>query len=382
MRRHNWTGEGGLLMTYRGLGLLAALAVIVGALGTGGVGLAVRPLPAQEASPGASATGSPAASPVDSTAGLLATVNAQGTATALAATAQAAAAPQQTVSAISTQNAEIQVALAALATREADSAQEAAMAEARASAAEATIATLSTAQANAQATMTGLGTAEADARATAAALSTAVAEVTATANAVPTATPEPTATPTPMPTPTPVPEAGDVLYETGESGLEDWPASQEWKTVAGMLVNDGTVFDYDRWLKAPFTPGQISDYAVEAEIQYVRGNGIFGVVARADDNEGYRVGVNWSNCTGGPNAGVAESGNAINYCQFLDASRWEADSEWHTYRAEVQGNTIAFFMDGNLLAETTDNQFLAGGQVGLFSSGCQITVRSVRVIAL
>jgi hypothetical protein len=179
-----------------------------------------------------------------------------------------------------------------------------------------------------------------------------------------------------------VPQAGDVLYETGEGGFEGWPASQDWATVSGMLVNDGTVFDYNRWLKAPFDLGQTNDYAIEAEIQFVNGQGIYGVVARATGDEGYRVGVNWSNCLGGPNAGVAESGNDINYCRFLNASRWEADTEWHTYRAEVQGNTVKFLMDGILLAETIDNQFLAGGQVGLFSSGCQISVRSFRVIAL
>ena len=43
---------------------------------------------------------------------------------------------------------------------------------------------------------------------------------------------------------------------------------------------------------------------------------------------------------------------------------------------------IRLLVDGGLVVSTTDNSFLKGGQVGLYSFGSQINVRSFRVVAL
>lgn len=361
-------------MAARGLGVTLIIGVTIFALGLGPRSFAAFPRPSQEASPVASPAAGPLASPVDTTTNLLATVAAQETATAVSATEQALRGPQETVSAITTQNAEMQVALGALATREAGSARAVANAEA-------TIVGLDLAQIDAQATIASLTTAQSDAQATITVLSTAVADVRATENAVPTATPEPTVTPTPEPTATPEPQAGDVLYETGEEGFQGWPVSQDWKTVDSVLVNDGTIFDYDRWIKAPFAPSNVNNYAVEAEIQLVNAEGTgFGIVARAAENAGYRIGVRVGCC---PRAAViADSGNRFNYGQDIASTEFQPGNEWHTYRVEVQGNTVRLLIDGNVMTEATVNQFLTGGEVGLFSISSQINVRSFRVIAL
>jgi hypothetical protein len=223
-----------------------------------------------------------------------------------------------------------------------------------------------------------LSTAQADAQGTIAALSTGVAAVTATANAVPTATPEPTAMPTP------VPQAGDVLYEANESsGFQGWASTAGWSNLDTMLVNDGTNYDYDQWIKAPFAPGTIRDYAVEAEIQVVQlgqGYPAFGIVVRATDDGAYWAGQNYG--LGTRNIGIASSGNAARSGSFMQSAGFDPGPDWHTYRVEVEGNSIRVLVDGSLLVSATDNSFLDGGQTGLYSFGTQINVLSFRVIAL
>lgn len=58
------------------------------------------------------------------------------------------------------------------------------------------------------------------------------------------------------------------------------------------------------------------------------------------------------------------------------------DSDWHTYRLEVQGNSIRVLLDGTVVIETSDNRYLSPGQVGLWSQGTQVNVRRFSVIAL
>lgn len=202
-----------------------------------------------------------------------------------------------------------------------------------------------------------------------------------TATPSPSPSPEPTLSPTPEPTPTPVPVAGTVLYEADTSGgLAEWSGAGGWQTVGGMLVNDGTS-DAPMFIGAPFQPST-PDYAVEVELQWARGGKAFGVVARGGDGAGY-----W--------AGFAPRCNERHiflwaapldeYCwepEVIGLTEMELDSEWHTYRVEVQGNTIRVLLDGTVVIETSDNRYLSPGQVGLWSDGAQVSVRSFSVIAL
>lgn len=231
-----------------------------------------------------------------------------------------------------------------------------------------------------------MSTAQADAQGTISALSTGVAAITATANAVPTATPEPTATSTPMPTPTPVPQAGDVLYETGETGFQDWPVSQDWKTVGGMLVNDGTNQDWTIWIPAPYQPGDVTDYAIEAQIQWVRRGPVndpsFGIVARASDSGAYWTGMLNRCCY--DFIAVVLTGDAANGfgVQWIAEQTFDPGDEWHAYRVEVQGNAIRLLIDNTVVLETTDNKYLAPGELGLWTYGTELNVRSFKVTVL
>ena len=216
-----------------------------------------------------------------------------------------------------------------------------------------------------------------------------------TATSEPTATPEPTITPTPEPTPTPVPQAGDILYATGEDGFEGWTIGGGYQVVGDMLVNDGTNEDPAQYIPAPVDLGNRSDYAVEVEMQLVRGDSGtgFGMVARATDQGAY-----WAGSCDGVYAGEFGHYIAAGERSYEPVAAWfceprgsslriafapaEPDTDWHTYRLEVQGNTLRLMVDGALVLETVDNQFLEPGQVGLFSYATQASFRNFRVIAL
>lgn len=195
----------------------------------------------------------------------------------------------------------------------------------------------------------------------------------------PTVTPEPTSTPTPEPTPTPTPTPESALYRADTlGGLEEWGGAGDWKTVSGMLVNDGTNDTQSAYIAAPFQPG-ITDYAVETEIQFVRGEGSsrsFGIVARASEDGGYWTG--WSSYYGGALIGAGRDyGDTV-----IAEADFEPDNDWHTYRLEVRGNSLRLLIDGSVIIETLDNGFLTAGSVGLWSYNAQINVRSFAVIAL
>jgi hypothetical protein len=50
---------------------------------------------------------------------------------------------------------------------------------------------------------------------------------------------------------------------------------------------------------------------------------------------------------------------------------------WHGYRVEVRGNGLTLNIDGAEVSSASDNTFLDGGRVGLWSDNAQIAVRSV-----
>jgi hypothetical protein len=259
-------------LARRALVLAAVLVFVVGMAGA--VGGAPR---------GQSSDATPKSSPVAGTPGLLATVQAQQSATAGAKTATAHVGEAQTATseaetvvaatneaftataaaqtavanavAVATQNAELQAALSGQATSQAEAENAAATAQAQLADAQATIAAQATEIAGWQAT------------------GTAIALPTATPTAIPTETPtpSPTATETPEPTATPLPKAGDVLYTADTSGgLEQWSAGGSWHYLNGMLVNDGT--SHGDVTIAPYQP-TIPDYAVEFDAQILQPDG-------------------------------------------------------------------------------------------------------------
>lgn len=282
------------------------------------------------------------------------------------------------MTAVASRNGELEAALVSLSTSEANARQAAEQAQVQATAA------LGTAQVQlvaAQATIAEQATQIVD------------LELSATANALPTSTPTesptstatPTSTVTPPPTSTPVPP----LYQAdGSGGFEEWTVGNDWIFINGMLVNDGTSSSDTGYVPAPFDLEERTDYAVEAEIQWVRegaehvANKGFGVVARASNRRAYWAGYNDFSCCGpGAFVGVGNSAGNAMYPGGVASAAYEVDNEWHTYRLEVKGNTIRLLIDGTVLIETVDNQVLQSGRVGLCADS-QINVRSFKVIAL
>jgi hypothetical protein len=200
--------------------------------------------------------------------------------------------------------------------------------------------------------------------------------VTVIAERIITATPQPDL-PTFTAVATPSVQEEVVLYQADWSnGLNGWPSGFGWSALGGMLVNDGSNRDRPpwkhTWVTAPYEPST-TDYAVEAEIQVIRveGNcGSYGVTVRS----GYQVGVV---ICGSP--GVTIIGQDVGE---LGTQSFSPGTDWHTYRAEVQGNEIKAIVDGVVLLRVADNRHLLSGEVGLWVDTTQLNVRAFKVTGL
>jgi hypothetical protein len=173
--------------------------------------------------------------------------------------------------------------------------------------------------------------------------------------------------------------ASDFLYQADTSGgLAEWAGADGWQTVSGMLVNDGR--GEGLFKAAPFEI-PVADYAIEVEMQFVRGENrsSFGVVAREHSGDGYFAGYHDDGGCGWDWKTICLWGTAYGPIGKADLV---IDSEWHVYRLEVQGNTLRVFVDGTLVIETSDNSFLSAGKAGLWSNGAQVNVRRFSIIAL
>ena len=222
---------------------------------------------------------------------------------------------------------------------------------------------------------------------------------TATATATARPTPEPTATLVPTPaatatvalTPTAAP-----LYRAGPGdGLAAWSLLPSWAVVDGLLANDGTGVDAQPWLVAPYAPDG-SAYAVEAEIR-VEGMAAgkcgqsFGVVAGGSGGVVWGGGVQWWCDGAGPHARITDVSvwpDGYDHDRELAAAAYDPGPAWRTYRLEVRGAAVRLLVDGAPVLEATAPAVAAGGspagagQIGLWSQGVQVTVRSVAVLPL
>lgn len=164
-----------------------------------------------------------------------------------------------------------------------------------------------------------------------------------------------------------------------------------------MLVNDGTDYNNDGHPTAiaPYPPQDIRDYSVQVDIRLDRytdeggfsGEAGFGVVVRSPDQVGgYKIGV----CA---SAGIYSCGTYDHELLLSDGSFFQdqpvkqypfrpAEGTWHTYRIDVQGNTITVWIDGSQAFQVTDDKYLSAGSVGLWSDRSQISVRNFTITAL
>ncbi|HLI27469.1 MAG TPA: family 16 glycoside hydrolase [Chloroflexota bacterium] len=204
----------------------------------------------------------------------------------------------------------------------------------------------------------------------------------------PTPTPLPTlapATPLPFSLPPPMLGIAPVFYQSDWGlGLAGWSGGTDWRVLGGMLVNDGT--RKDSYLVAP-VPAPANDYAVEAEIQWLRG-GKFGIFLRRSDGNGYRLmlgqtaelKVDITNTAGSTSGSSGGSGSSAS-SSTLASRQFDPGQNWHLYRFEARGNYLRVIVDGVVFMESADNRFLTGRQVGLIAHEAQINVRAFRITA-
>lgn len=190
---------------------------------------------------------------------------------------------------------------------------------------------------------------------------------------------------TPTPSPHPV-QSGMPLCssENWQNGIDGWSGTPDWRVADGALVNDGSkTSSGNNTLLSPCQP-TTPDYAVQATIQYMSGGYGFGILARGGGDTGYEGWISTNGIAPGLFAGIADASQTPS--DFLASASYEVDTAWHTYRLEVKGLNLAFFIDGSEVANTTNASYLSAGRVGLtvngLWSGCQIMVKNFQVIAL
>ncbi len=176
----------------------------------------------------------------------------------------------------------------------------------------------------------------------------------------------------------------DVLCQSGSNdNWRGWHLGNGWKQLNSLLLNDGTNGNYNGrpTLIAPANcqPRTI-DYAVEATIQVVATSGNqysgFGLNVRGFPPPSTQTGYStYIDPSSGANISVA-GGDVLNNAPF------NPGTVFHTYRAEVKGNTISFLIDGKSVLNVVDNRFISVGEVGLWCANMQIDMSSFKVIKL
>lgn len=170
--------------------------------------------------------------------------------------------------------------------------------------------------------------------------------------------------------------------------------SPDWKTTKGMLVNDGTASSVATGAVAPVDLSDTPDYLVEADIQLIRyhDTGSFGINARAPETEigGYGAGqcLHTGFISTGCDKNDQSDSNLIiwtpdpngGHGPSLAQTSFDLSADWRHYAFEVNGNTLTLTVDGDIvLGPVSDNRYLEGGRVGLWSDAAQLNVRSFRV---
>jgi len=188
-------------------------------------------------------------------------------------------------------------------------------------------------------------------------------------------------TPTPLVTtpsaPQTIPSGTVLCHADWSQGMNGWSGTPDWKYVSQMLANDGTSYDSTILAPCSLTTG---NYAVEAEIQYVRTenySGSFGILARGagGGSTGYIGLIRTGDYSG---AAIMRGDKSLAF-----ANEYKVDIAKHTYRLEVKDEKLLFFVDSQKIVETTDTTYLSAGRAGLVVQGhTQVYVKSFQVTAL
>ncbi len=205
-----------------------------------------------------------------------------------------------------------------------------------------------------------------------------------------------------------------VLYEAASAdAFEKWQLALGWGVSGDELVYDGsdTYFRLDpesEYLAvAPFVPDE-GDYAVEVEMQFVRGRdadfqgfclacpetfvgaGPFGRLTdlgsrSSAQGTGYAAGVTYEGDDLRPRAVLyvlSDQNTYYNVQPPLDTGKFNPRQGWHTYRLEMAGSDLRVFVDGDELIDVVDTSAFEPGVAGLWARLAQVRVRSFRMLAL
>lgn len=202
--------------------------------------------------------------------------------------------------------------------------------------------------------------------------------------------------------------AGTLLYQANwTQGSDQWAGSSEWSAPHnGQFGSNGT--STNNFISWSATQLPSLNYRVEATIRYVRSTYTsdsshsyeFGIVVRGDGGgNGYEVGVEHTNnasvngqtstlisIINSDNTGFFNSTDGFSSSNSIlkqnTASRLQPDT-WHTYKVEVSGNDIKYYLDGLLQFETSDNTYITSGtRVGLRAVYADVDVKDFKVTAL
>jgi len=190
-----------------------------------------------------------------------------------------------------------------------------------------------------------------------------------------------------QPTPTALPK-GTILYQANWShGLAGWRGTAGWKAVGGQLLANSLS---DSSITAPYMP-VVPNYAIETRIQIARvlknvANSFNIFASKAPGKDGYEAGVLALALREPdlPPPGFAQAApDELNISAGFLQIDYVPGSKWHTYRVEVQGSSIAFYIDGTQVSTTTSlKPALSNGPLGLTSMGLELRVSSFSITAL
>ena len=195
----------------------------------------------------------------------------------------------------------------------------------------------------------------------------------------------------PKPTLTTIPQ-GTILYQADWSrGMSDWHASQGWTVVQGQLQGASLS---DASIMLPYHP-TVANYAIEVRVQIVRvlqniSNSFYIFANKMPGKDGYKAGVITltQRTPQLPPPGFAQIAvnsiavSAIPGQQFQQVD-YVPGSSWHTYRVEVQGNQAVLLIDGSQVSSSTSTEeAISNGPIGLSTTGLELRVSSLSVVAL
>jgi hypothetical protein len=185
----------------------------------------------------------------------------------------------------------------------------------------------------------------------------------------------------------PAVKPGTVLYQADWSkGLDGWSSTGGWQAVQGQLQGDSLE---ESFILAPYKP-TTANYAVEARIQVVHllrahGGSLSLFAKQGRGTAGFQAGVAALMGPGPRTFGsnpqlqiYAEPGGPSNFY----VSDYDPQTQWHTYRVEVQDDSATLVVDGIAITTINSEQPYSTGPLGISSGLVLLRVSSFRVLAM